>query len=148
MVWKLEPSQRLEKWREFRKYLDTLSLEEALQETADWWNRCPWAPFYLDEERPQTWPNPWDLIVENCFCDIAKAYGMACTIYLTEHNPDVTLQLMRESQTGTSVCICVVDGKYVLNMNSGEVLNRLYITETLTLKHSYTAADLKLHTYI
>ena len=148
MVWKLEASQRLGKWREFRKHLNTLSLEEALQETADWWNRCPWAPFYLEESDPKSWPNPWDLIVENCFCDIAKAYGMACTIYLTEHAPDVTVDILRNEETKTTVCICIVNGKYVLNMNSSEVLNRTYITEIFTLKHSYTAADLKLHTYI
>jgi hypothetical protein len=148
MVWKLEESQRLSKWRDFRKSLNNLELEQSLQQTVDWWNRCPWAPFYLDEADPTSWPNPWDLLAENCFCDIAKAYGMACTIYLTDHKPDVTVNIMQDTETRTTVCICIVNEKYVLNMNSGEVLNRTYITKTFTLKHSYTAADLNLHTYI
>jgi len=147
MVWKFNPSTRLTLWKELREKCDQLDLESALQETADFWCSCPWTPFYLDEENPSKWPTPWDLLAENYYCQTAVAYGICSTIYLTKHCPDVKLQILEEDVTGSTICISIVNDKYVLNMNSGEVLNRQYIKVKFRMKHSYTAADLKLHTY-
>ena len=148
-MWKLrDPNQRLSKWKDLRKGLDKLELESALQETVDFWCSSPWAPFYLDEDDPSNWPGPWDLIVDNYFCDIAKALGMAYTIYLTKHKPEVDLEIYTDPETGSSVCITVINRKYVLNMNSGQVLNRQYIEDSLQLRHAYNAEQLKLDAYI
>ena len=37
-MWKLGPSERLSRWRDFRKRLNTLGLDEALQESVEFWH--------------------------------------------------------------------------------------------------------------
>ena len=148
-MWKLrDPNQRLLNWKQFRKRLNGLDLETALQETVDYWCSPPWAPFYLDEEDPNSWPAPWDLIVDNYFCDIAKALGMVYTIYLTDHQPDIELNIYREPDTGCNLALVVINRKYVLNMNSGQVLNRQYIEDSLQLRYTYNVKELNLEKYI
>lgn len=148
-MWKLrDPNQRLLLWKKFRITLNDLDLENALQETVDFWCSPPWAPFYLDEEDPKSWPGPWDLIVDNYFCDIAKALGMIYTIYLTNHRPDVELNIYQDPDTGGNLTLVVINKKYVLNMNSGQVLNRQYIEDSLLLRHTYSSKELNLEKYI
>jgi hypothetical protein len=147
-MWKLrDPNQRLSKWKDFRLSLNKLDLETALQETVDFWCSPPWAPFYLDETDPSEWPAPWDLIVDNYFCDIAKALGIAYTIYLTEHSPEISIELYKDPTTGSDINIVLVNKKYVLNMNSGQVLNRQHTQSSIQLKYAYTAEELKIKTY-
>ena len=64
-MWKLPASERLAHWRAFRKELDSLPLESALDATVEFWQRCPFIPFYLDNTSTKNWPDPWKLIEEN-----------------------------------------------------------------------------------
>lgn len=145
-MWKLSPDQRLEKWKKFRNSLDDLTLEEALQQNADFWSSCPWVPFYLDEQNPNDWPDPWTLISENYYCELAKCLGMLYTVYLTKHTIDPAIECYKH-HTG-DLYILVVNEKYVLNMKSGEVVNRQYITKDYKLKFALNADKLRIHTYV
>ena len=86
-MWKLETSERLARWRDFRKSLDNLSIEQAVQSVADFWTSCPFIPYYLDPDDYVNWPDPWTLVEENYYCDLARSLGMLYTITLTKHNP-------------------------------------------------------------
>ena len=88
-MWKLNASERLARWREFRKSLATQSLEQSVIKVADFWSSCPFTPYYLDPDLPDSWPDPWTLIEENCYCDVARAAEMLYTIKLTTHAPVV-----------------------------------------------------------
>jgi len=145
-MWKLSPDQRLDKWKKFRNSLNELELEEALQQTADFWNSCPWVPFYLDDRRIEEWPDPWTLIAENYYCELAKCLGMLYTIYLTEHTVDPVIECYKHS-TG-DLYILVINEKYILNMKSGEVVNRQYITEEYKLRFALNADQLRINTYV
>lgn len=144
-MWKLSPDQRLEQWKKFRTSLSKLELNEALQQTADFWNSCPWVPFYLDESRIEEWPDPWTLISENCYCELAKCLGMLYTIYLTEHKVVPAIECYNHP-TG-DLYILVINEKYILNMISGEVVNRQYITKEYKLRFALNADQLRINTY-
>lgn len=136
-MFKLQAAERLSRWREFRKSLDTLSFTEALQQTVDFWQGCPYAPYYLDLDKPETWPNPWTLIEENYYCDIAKALGMLYTIRFTSHSPDVELRVYFDPETRYSYnLVWIDDGKYVINLIEGSVVNK-QLTDNLKLKVKY-----------
>jgi hypothetical protein len=145
-MFKLTATERLTRWREFRKSLDTLSLEEALRETVDFWHSCPFAPYYLDQDKPETWPNPWTLIEENYYCDLAKALGMLYTISFTKHNPKVELRIYYDPETRYSYnLVWIDDGKYVINLIEGAVVNK-QLTDNLILKVKYNE-ELHLDSY-
>ena len=140
-------TSRLKCWKNLRFKINQLSLEEALQETIEFWQSCPWTAFYLDLNNPKSWPNPWELIDDNYYCDLAKVLGIVYTLNLSEHGKNLVIEVRvyTDPKTGYQYCIAYLDqGKYVLNLIDNQILNKTDITETLTLKRCYDATELKL----
>lgn len=149
-MFKLSTSDRLSRWKTFRYSLADVTLETAISQTLDFWNRCPFSPYYLEIDRAETWPNPWQLIEDNLYCDLAKCLGIVYTLYLSRHGNDLAPEIRVYNEPSTRhnyhiVYLC--QGKYVLNLIEGEVVNKEHINQELKLKYRYTAADLKLEQY-
>ena len=149
-MWKLEPSERIAQWRAFRKQLDLLTLEAALLAVAEFWHGCPFEPFYLEHNQPETWPNPWDLIADNYYCDLAKALGMLYTIYFTQHGVGLEAEIYIYKDPETEYLYNLVslsNGKYVLNFRDCTVVNIESLNKNLTLEYYYSGDKLKLQQY-
>jgi hypothetical protein len=146
-MWKLETSERIARWRDFRKSLDDLSLADAIQSVAEYWQTCPHHPYYLDPEDPESWPTAWELISENYYCDLAKALGMLYTIQLTQHGKDLEseIHIYNDPETGYVYNLSVfAKGKYVVNFIDNTVVNIESINKKLKLKTLYRDKQLKL----
>ena len=149
-MFKLSTSDRLNRWKTFRYSLADLSIDRAIKQTLDFWDRCPFSPFYLEVDRPEAWPNPWQLIEDNHYCDLAKCLGIVYTLYLSKHAKDLDpeIQVYFHPETRHTYHIAYLcQGKYVLNLIEGEIVNKQHINQELKLKYRYTAADLKLEQY-
>ena len=149
-MWKLPASERMARWRAFRNYIDSLPLDQAIQETVEFWAKCPFTPFYLEYTDSDNWPDPWQLINENCYCDLAKCLGIVYTLYLTKHKSSIEfdLQVYREEGTlNTYNLVNLNQGKYVINLFDNEIVNNTSIDEKLTLLHSYNSTKLNLEKY-
>jgi hypothetical protein len=147
-MWKLNSDERLSRWRAFRKSLNSLTLEEAVASVANYWTSCPFTPYYLDPARPDTWPDPWTLVEENYWCDLAKALGMLYTIKLTVHTPTVEIRVYYDPVSKVNYnLVWIAQGKYVLNMSDGEVLNKTHVVYQLELQHAYDEEQLRLNSY-
>lgn len=150
MIWKLKTSERHVRWRDFRNSLSAMTLEEALIATQDFWASVPFAPYYLDPDRPEEWPNPWDLITENYYCDLAKALGIVYTVYFSQHGKDLDLEIRVYYDLDTEYVynLAVFDqGKYVINLVEGEIVNIESVEEKLNLKRKFGIKELKLEEY-
>jgi hypothetical protein len=127
-----------------------MPIDQAVKETQDFWSSCPFTPFYLDPTEPNNWPSPWDLIVENYYCDLAKVLGIVYTLYLTDHksnlNPQIRTYLDKNTRYTYHIAY-LCDGKYVLNLIEGEIVNKEHINQELKLIRCYTADDLNLEQY-
>ena len=146
-MWKLETGERLAHWRAFRKSLDDLSLEEAVQATAEYWQSCPFNPYYLDPSDPESWPSAWELITENYYCDLAKSLGIVYTLHFSKHEADLDPQIhiYNDPETGYVYNLSVlVQGKYVINFLDSKIVNIESINKKLKLKYCYTSKELKL----
>lgn len=149
-MFKLSTSERLARWKSFRKELDTLDFFSALERTNQFWESCPFCPFYLFADDPTNWPDPWQLIEENFYCDLAKCLGIIYTLHLSTHKNQLEPELRiyfdpKSKYTYHIAYFC--QGKYVLNLIEGEIVNKEHINQELKLKHRYSAADLKLEQY-
>ena len=142
------PSQeRLAVWRKFRQTLEPLSDEDKVKSVVDFWSRAPRVNFYLNPEHLQEWPDPWELITENMYCDIAVALGMTYTLALTDgfDASRLKLQIMRSRQQSIEVNLSVVDqGLYVLNYSHNEVLNISQLPRDLYSLYQFDYIDLNL----
>lgn len=145
-----QPNLRLGLWKKFRENISLLPIEQAIRQTNDFWQKCPFIPFFLDYDRADSWPDPWQLIVENYYCDLAKSLGIVYTLHLTKHREQLfpELRVYFNPETGYYYHIAYLcHGKYVLNLIEGEVVNKEHINQQLKLKYRYTATDLKLEQY-
>ena len=144
-MWKLETGERIARWRDFRKSLDDLPLETAIQSVAEFWHNCPFNAYYLDPADPASWPRAWELISDNYYCDLAKALGMLYTIYFTSHGPglDPEIHIYNDPETGFDYNLSVLSkGKYVINFIDNTIVNIESINKKLIRR--YSAEELKL----
>ena len=148
-MFRLPVTSRLEVWMKFRKSLSALSLDVALHSTIDFWSSCPFTPYYLDTDNCKTWPDPWTLIEENYYCDLAKSLGMLYTLYLSDHKSYIEFELRRYQDTESRLMYNLVylnQGKYVLNLLDSQVVNNTSIDKKLKLIRSWNS-DLNLQQY-
>ena len=144
-----KPEDRLRSWREFRATIESLPLEQALAQTAEFWARAPFVPYNLDPDDLDQWPDPWTLIMENSYCDIAKCLGIVYTITLTGHRKDIEIELRQYEDPKTRYVYnlaWVNQGKYILNLIDGEVVNTKQFDKTLKLVKQYNK-ELQLENY-
>ena len=149
-MFKLPTSERLSRWKSFRNELNTLSIDNALHRTLEFWKSCPFKPFYLTVEDSDSWPDPWQLIEENYYCDLAKVLGIVYTMHLTLHSSELEPEIRVYYDTETKYTYHIAylcRGKYVLNLIEDEIVNKEQINQRFKLKHCYTAVDLKLEQY-
>lgn len=149
-MWKLEAGERISRWRDFRKTLDSLNFEQALESTVDFWRSCPYHAFYLDVTAPENWPNPWDLIADNYYCDLAKTLGMLYTICLTKHgdNLEAEIRVYNDPETRYTYNLAVFgQGKYVVNYSDNKIVNISSIETKLVLQHRYDLSDIKIEQF-
>lgn len=118
-MWPVDFETRLTEWSHLRSSAQSLDTA-ALQSINDWWFRAPMINHHLHWDDAAQWPDPWDLLSENQWCDLARALGIVYTILMIDEN-------MRHRVTLVSTCqdnlVLVDDGKYMLNWSPGELLN-------------------------
>lgn len=68
----------------------------------------------------QHWPNPWQLLADNEYCDVARALGIMYTIKLLDRG-DLADAVMVSAQQGNLVL--VQGGKYVMNWRPDAIVN-------------------------
>ena len=138
------PDRRIISWREWRNSLEGLPHDNVVEEVCRAWSRVPTVLHYLAPDQVDDWPNPWELIYTNIYCDLAITLGMTYTLCLLE-NPafdDVVLKIYRTSNGWTNLS-SIDQGKYVLSYHYGRIVNSQCVSEnTMTLAYSYSKVDL------
>jgi hypothetical protein len=148
--WNLRVNDRLAQWKDFRSELGRLPLESAVVELNNMWSTAPYVTYYLDPSDPKSWPEPWTLLAENYYCNVAKALGIVYTLYFTNHrNIDTELRVYYDYKDKERYTVVWIDdGKYILNYWPYEIVNTKQIEEKqLHLLYQYSNTDLALEKY-
>lgn len=114
------------------------------------WSTAPFVTYYLAPDRPEEWPDPWTLLAENYYCDIAKALGILYTIYFTSHKTvDMEIRIYYDFKNKERYNVVWLDnGKYILNYWPYEIVNTQLIEEKqLQMLYRYSSKDLQLEKY-
>ena len=136
-MWKTTYQERLADWFNLRQAAEELPQEKQLALINDWWFRAPIVNHLIYWEDQSTWPSPWDLLVNNGYCDLARALGIVYTLQMLDNQLYTTLEIIRTSQDNL---VQVDSGKYILNWAPGELLN---INSTpITVLQSINSKDL------
>jgi hypothetical protein len=148
--WNLRINDRLTQWKDFRHQLDRLPFDSAAVELNNMWSTAPFVNYNLDPSDQNSWPDPWELLAENYWCDVAKALGIVYTIYFTSHNTvPMEIRVYYDYKDKTRHTVAWLDnGKYILNYWPYEIVNTEQVEEKqLQLLYQYSSKDLQLEKY-
>jgi len=120
-MWYPTFAARLESWNMLRDQCQSAPLESALEAINDWWFQTPWRPYYLHWDDQVTWPDPWQLLSDDVYCDLARALGILYTITLLDRADMASARLIL---TDTGLNLVQVDKtKYILNWEPHVIVN-------------------------
>ena len=120
-MWPATFDQRLRSWYTLRESLQTASIEQTLEDINRWWNHCPWQPYYLHWDDQNSWPDPWQLLSDNIYCEVARGLGILYTITLLNRT-DLTSARLVLTENGHNL-VLVDQTKYILNWDPDIVVN-------------------------
>lgn len=137
-MWPSAFSDRLESWAILRRSVANNNIETTLRDINTWWFDVPWRPYYLHWDDQLSWPDPWQLLSDNHYCDLARALGILYTITLLDRADlaDATLVL---TETGDNL-VLVAKSKYILNWDKDTVVNT---NQAVNIKKQLTQSAVK-----
>lgn len=112
---------RLDAWANLRNQTRTQDAARALANINQWWFRAPWRAYHLHWDDLPTWPDPWELLSDNIYCDLARGLGILYTISLLDHTDLTDAELVLTSEGHNLVLAC--KRKYILNWDSNSIVN-------------------------
>jgi hypothetical protein len=121
-IFQLNYDERLKNWYSLRKTIENSDIKTICVEVDKWWQQAPLVNHYLHPHDLDNWPNPWELLVENNYCTIARALGMCYTLILLGIE-DIEVVLATDDNSEDVVLVLVDPAKYVLNYWPNTILN-------------------------
>lgn len=138
-VFQLNYDSRLRSWYELRTTVESLDIQNKCIEIDKWWQKAPLVNHYLHILDSEVWPGPWDLLVENTYCTVARALGMCYTLLLVGIT-DIKMIEATDKMGEDLVLVLVDNAKYVLNYWPDTVISN-NLTD-FTVKRNINITDL------
>jgi len=120
-MWPATFADRLAAWANLRSQCESLDVESALLAINTWWFNTPWQPYYLHWDDQPNWPDPWQLLSDNVYCDLARGLGIVYTISLLDRADMADAELVLTSN-GSNL-VLVAKEKYILNWSKDSIVN-------------------------
>jgi hypothetical protein len=120
-MWPKPFDVRLASWNRLRDRVQSLPIETALIEINRWWFAAPWRPYYLHWDDQDKWPDPWQLLSDDVYCELARGLGILYTISLLDRADMVDAELV-STEDGSNL-VRVAKEKYILNWSPDSVVN-------------------------
>jgi hypothetical protein len=112
-------NDRLTEWTNHRRQLDESN--DPLQAVWDFWHLAPFVPHNkkVDPYYHQSWPTPWDIIVDNKYDDFTKALMISWTLKLTKkfQNSKIEIRTLVDSARTRQYNLVYIDEDWVINYN-------------------------------
>jgi hypothetical protein len=120
-MWHQNFNARLESWNQLRNQCQHLPVQQALEHINAWWFQAPWQPYYLHWDDQKTWPDPWQLLSDNIFCEVARGLGILYTVTLLDR-ADMQPTTLVLTESGHNL-VLATKTKYILNWESNTIVN-------------------------
>ena len=125
---------RIKLWREFREQLETA--ENPLLDVIYFWNSVPISNIAADPYDTKTWPDPWELLKENTYCDFTKILAIYYTLQLTDRfsHSRFEIHIVLDEKESNIIYLLFVDNQAIGYYNNG-VIDRKEITHLKCQMH-------------
>ena len=137
-IFQLPYDARLQSWYDLRASIKQTDIKTKCVMIDKWWQYAPLVNRHLHILDSNTWPGPWDLLVENSYCTLARALGMCYTLLLLQIN-DIKLAEASDSLGDDCLLVLVDNAKYILNYHPDTVIsnkiNDFTVKRTIDINH-------------
>ena len=88
---------------------------DPIQDVINCYNTSPTVSIHIDPWDQKTWPDPWQLIQENQYCEFARVLGMCYSLQLTDrfNGSNFEIHITTDYDKSENYYILVVD-KYAI----------------------------------
>lgn len=119
-MFELHGTDRLTEWKKFRCVLETDP--EPFSKVIELWSKAPFVNRYLDQNNPSSWPDPWRLVLDGKFDDLAICLGMLYTFQLTDRfsKENFKIYMIKKLEVNPVFCLAVSD-QWFLNLHYGQI---------------------------
>ena len=123
-MFKLNVDDRLWSWARLRSQLETA--EDPFQDVIEFWRESPFIPYNknIDPYNQNSWPSPWEIIVENKYDDFTKALMIAYSLKFTQrfNNTVIEVRTLLDNTKNIYYNIVCVGDEWVINYNDNEAI--------------------------
>ena len=121
-VFQLNYEARLKSWYDLRKSLEDSDIKTSCLAIDNWWQTAPLVNHYLHPNDIDNWPGPWDLLVENNYCQISRGLGMVYTLQLVGIK-DIDFCIAIDDNSEECALVMVDSAKYICNYYPNTVIS-------------------------
>jgi hypothetical protein len=133
-VFDLYGTERLIEWKKFRDDLE--NSQTPFSDVLELWSRAPFVESFLDPKNIGEWPDPWHLVLDGRFDDLALILGIMYTLKLTQRFMGSKFEIhMSMSQKENRDCFyLIVDDNMVYDIDQRRLmLHSDFLNESTTL---------------
>jgi hypothetical protein len=121
-VFQLNYEARLKSWYDLRKSLENSDIETVCLAIDKWWQYAPLLNHHLHPDDIDNWPGPWELLVENNYCQLSRGLGMVYTLQLVGIK-SIDFSLAIDDNSEECALVMVNNAKYILNYYPNTVIS-------------------------
>jgi hypothetical protein len=119
-VFELYGNDRLVAWKKFRDSLEIS--KDPFKDTLGFWRRAPYVFDFLEKIATTDWPNPWRLIIDGKYDNLAINLGILYTLQLTKRFMNSDLEIHRNiGFKQLSKNVVVIDRDIVVDYNDDKI---------------------------
>lgn len=114
-MFNLSGLEKIAEWKKFRDSLETI--DDPYTACAKFWAQAPFVNLTLNPFCSNKWPNPWELVTQSNYDNLAIAVGMLYTLKLTDRfsNSLFEIVMSNHQEKNNKEFYLVIDNNYVLN---------------------------------
>lgn len=137
----LQYTDRISSWKNFRSSLN--NKKSSIKKVLDYYNRFPDKPRNVDPYDKLSWPDPWELILENDYCRFRKILGICYTLQLTEcfKNMQTMIHIGVDEKIKDLVYLISVNKKIIIGSYNGEKIRQISNLKNIRIHESFTTKD-------
>lgn len=142
MSWNNTPDdERLRLWKDLRKSLPSLQLDEQLISIAKFFSSLPFGSRTIDYYTPAEWPTPWEIIFHGRLCKSSISLLIFYTISML--HTDIIIELHLIDDGNDEYLLPIINNQFVLNYELGMVSNYSEVSSGFTEKQTFTEQQIK-----
>jgi len=136
-VFNVSYEDRLQLWSDFRESLE--SSDDPFRDVIEFYNNTPVVSIHTDPWTRDTWPDPWQLILENQYCQFCIVLGQCYSLQLTERfsGSDFEIHIAIDRKKSDTYYMLYVDDK-VLGYVADDYVLQTELPDTIEIQKSYS----------